>query len=150
MPANRLMTDCPFTLNADGLWQCETCQWIYPHKSDKPPRRNCPKRRKPLTPEQKAEAERQQKEAAEAGAKLGWTPAMAMRYARALTRWIAAGRPQRTDEEVEEIVKICEGCNKYKADEGRCKVCGCKVHTPGIPILSKARLATERCPKDKW
>jgi ribosomal protein L37AE/L43A len=43
--------DCPFTLNADGLWQCPDCGWIFSKRTDKPPRRNCPSR---LTPEQKA------------------------------------------------------------------------------------------------
>ena len=37
------MTDCPFTLNADHLWQCPQCGWVYPRQSDKPPRRNCTK-----------------------------------------------------------------------------------------------------------
>ena len=39
------MTDCPFELNVNGLWQCprKGCGWVYPLKSDKPPRRNCPK-----------------------------------------------------------------------------------------------------------
>lgn len=37
-------TDCVFPkLNSDGLWQCSQCRWAYPLKSDKPPRRNCPK-----------------------------------------------------------------------------------------------------------
>ena len=35
--------NCPFTLNADNLWQCPQCGWVYPRASDKPPRRNCPK-----------------------------------------------------------------------------------------------------------
>jgi len=37
--------DCLFNLNPDGLWQCtrKGCGWVYPIKSDKPPRRNCPK-----------------------------------------------------------------------------------------------------------
>lgn len=144
------MTDCPFTLNADGLWQCPDCGWVYPRKKDKPPRRNCPKKKAPPTPEQKAEAERQQRQANEAGKALGWRPEHAIKYARALTRWIAAGRPTRDDEEVAEIVAVCETCDKYKADKSRCSVCGCKVHTPGITILSKAKLGTERCHKDKW
>lgn len=37
--------DCPLELNGDGFWQCprKGCGWVYPIKSDKPPRRNCPK-----------------------------------------------------------------------------------------------------------
>lgn len=37
------MTDCPFQLNADGFFQCPQCDWVYPRKANKPPRRNCPK-----------------------------------------------------------------------------------------------------------
>jgi len=47
-------TDCSFTLNADGLWQCPDCGWIFSKLTDKPPRRNCPKK---LTPEQLAQRE---------------------------------------------------------------------------------------------
>ncbi len=54
------MTDCPLALNAIGLYQCPTCGWVYKIKSDKPPRRNCPATRKPLTPEQLAEQQNQQ------------------------------------------------------------------------------------------
>lgn len=36
------MTDCLLELNPNGLWQCTRCGWVYPIKSDKPPRRNCP------------------------------------------------------------------------------------------------------------
>ena len=37
------MIDCPFKLNAKGLWQCPQCKWTYPIESEKPPRQNCPK-----------------------------------------------------------------------------------------------------------
>jgi len=147
------MTDCSFIINADGLWQCWDCGWIYKRKSDKPPKRNCPKK---LTPEQLEERKRKACEEAEAlrpeGEKLGWDFGMVCRYAAALKKWVAAGRPTRTDEEVEAIKAICKSdeCKKYEPIEGRCRACGCKIHTPGITILSKAKLATETCPKDKW
>ena len=118
-----------------------------------------------LTPEQQAEQDAQ-REAARAeqeklaaeecealrpeGEKLGWTFAMVCRYAKALKRWVAAGRPTRVDEEVAAIEAICKACEKYEPESGRCKVCGCKITTPGIAILSKAKLATENCPKGKW
>jgi len=152
------MIDCDFQLE-NGYWICLTCSWKYPRKSDKPPRRNCPKKRgqrtedrgqKKLTPEQKAAAEKQRIEVLEAGKQLGWKAEHAIKYAAALLRWIAAGRPTRTAGEVAEIVVICEQCQHYEAGSGRCKVCGCKVHTPGMIVLSKAALGTERCPKDKW
>ena len=34
--------DCTFLINETGLWQCVTCDWIYPLQADDPPRRNCP------------------------------------------------------------------------------------------------------------
>ncbi len=151
------MTDCPFTLNANGFYQCPICKWIYPiypKKSDKPPRRNCPATKKPPTPEeiasQKAEAIRQEAEAIELGKSLGWTFEDAIHWAVALVRWQKAGRPQRTDEEVQYIVWICEACDDYKADEKRCKICRCGVSTGDMAICNKARLATEHCPQNKW
>lgn len=51
------MIDCQFQLNVDGQWQCTYCEWTYPRKSDKPPRRNCPAKR---TPEQIAAQEAEQ------------------------------------------------------------------------------------------
>ena len=166
------MIFCPVTLNADGFWQCPDCGWVYPLKSDKPPHRNCPTKKAPLTLEQKAEAtklivgqqlngpvlldgpypcdEAQQAEITAAGEQLKWKPEHVARWAAALARWIKAGRPLRTDEEVAEIVVVCKECDKYKADSGRCSLCGCKILTPGMAILSKAKLGTERCPRDKW
>ncbi len=169
------MTDCPFTLNADDLWQCPTCGWVYPHKSDKPPRRNCPATRKPLTQEQsnaqraaegvfygvpltpeeiasrKVEAKRQEAEAIELGKSLGWTFEDAIHWAAALVRWQKAGRPQRSNDEVKSIVKICEACEEYKADEMRCQICRCGVSRKSkLPIFNKAALETEHCPQQKW
>ena len=48
------MIDCPLELNADGLWQCPDCNWIYKRKTDKPPRRNCPKSPDLDSPEHRA------------------------------------------------------------------------------------------------
>jgi len=136
-----------------------SCNWKYPPLNGIPPKtRNCPAK---LTPEEKAQhqaamAEQKKQAAAEAeqlkpeGEKLGWSFEMVRRYAVALKRWMAAGRPTRTDEEVAAIEAICKTCGKYEPIEGRCSVCGCKILTPGIAILSKARLATENCPKGLW
>jgi len=137
------MIDCTFTLRANGTWKCADCGWIYKRKSDKPPRRNC----RPETP---GEQGQQQAQALEAGAKLGWKPEHAKHWAAALLRWSAAGCPTRADDEVETIVNICKLCDKYNANEARCSVCGCCISTAGMAVLNKARMATERCPKQKW
>lgn len=36
------MINCPFDL-VDGKLTCPQCDWVYPLRSDKPPKRNCPK-----------------------------------------------------------------------------------------------------------
>ena len=48
------MTDCPLERNAKGFWQCPDCNWIYKRKTDKPPRRNCPKSPALNSPEHRA------------------------------------------------------------------------------------------------
>jgi len=35
-------TICALLRNAEGLWACELCGWVYPIRADLPPRRNCP------------------------------------------------------------------------------------------------------------
>jgi hypothetical protein len=89
-------------------------------------------------------------ESAKAGAeKLGITWADARHYMAALAKWMKAGFPTRTDEEVERIVSICQSnkCRGYVG--GRCRFCGCQVNT-GPAIVNKARMATEDCPKKRW
>ncbi len=96
-----------------------------------------------LTPEQIAEA-------IELGKSLGWTAEDAKNWAAALWKWNKAGRPVRTDEEVQYIVWICEICDDYKLDEKRCRICRCGISTDGMAIFNKARLATEHSPQNKW
>ena len=153
------MTDCPFQYDSKTRnWYCPKCKEPttikYPCNKQlcwKPPRRKC---LIPPTPEeiasQKAEAIRQEAEAIEIGKSLGWTFEDAIHWAVALVRWQKAGRPQRTDEEVQYIVWICEVCDDYKADEKRCRICRCGVSTGDMAICNKARLKTEHCPQNKW
>lgn len=111
-------------------------------------------RRRCNSPEVRAERERQRKEqeaeALEAGEKLGWKPEHAIRWAAALLKWKRAGYPERTQAEVDAAVAVCEACEKYDAEQQRCKVCGCKVNTKGMSAFNKARMKTEVCPLDKW
>jgi len=69
-------------------------------------------------------------------------------YAAALARWVTAGRPTRSDEEVERIHTICTGCKWH--DNGYCLGCGCRVSSSAFAILNKIRMATENCPKMLW
>ncbi len=144
----------------DGAaWRCNQCHFHYApvhtqyvdiHTS---PFHTCPI---PLTPEeiaeQKTEQERQQAEAIEIGKSLGWTIEDATKWIDALWKWNQAGRPKRTDEEGNYIVSICEACDKYKADEKRCRLCRCGVSTGNMAIFNKAKMGSEHCPDKikKW
>lgn len=69
-------------------------------------------------------------------------------YRGAVKRWIKAGRPKRTDEEIKEIYeRHCEQCNWFDKESNRCKGCGCRVVMKGLAIFNKLRMATEHCPK---
>ena len=82
--------------------------------------------------------------------RLGITLKMAKRWVAALLKWRAAGYPTRTQSEVDQIAAICETneCGAYT--KGRCSKCGCCVSHSKIPVINKAKLATESCPVDKW
>ena len=54
---------------------------------------------------------------------------------------------ERSQDEVERLVKVCKTCTHYV--KGRCGLCRCKVNS-GPAIVDKIRMATENCPADKW
>lgn len=88
-----------------------------------------------------------------AAAELGLT--YARRYAKAITKWVAAGKPKRSDEEVARILAICQSneCGKYAVNAligGRCTVCGCRVNSSQMALANKIRMATEECPQQRW
>lgn len=82
---------------------------------------------------------------AKAGAEsLGYTWADAKHWMAAIVKWTKAGRPIRSDEEVEKIYReICKPCDQFADD--RCKVCRCGVKASGMSVLNKIKLATEHC-----
>lgn len=72
------------------------------------------------------------------------------RYATAVARWIAAGRPTREAAEVERIYEtLCRPCEEFN-HRGSCGICGCKVRSRGKALFNKIGMATESCPKGKW
>lgn len=73
----------------------------------------------------------------------------ATKWIAAIAKWKHAGSPNRTDEEVDSLVKICKGC-EYYSPKGACRVCGCTISNGEWAVLNKARMATETCPKGKW
>ena len=72
-------------------------------------------------------------------------------YGQALDRWVAAGQPVRTDEDVERIYStLCEPCAYFNRCKHYCKICGCQVRSHGSPFTNKIRMGSEHCPKEKW
>ncbi len=78
---------------------------------------------------------------------LSTTPIKAARWAKAVSFWIMAGRPERSDEDVARVLEICRGCDRF--ENGSCNECGCHV-TTGPAVFNKARMATEFCRLEKW
>ena len=73
------------------------------------------------------------------------------RYTRALYRWIKAGRPVRSEEEIERIFEtFCVPCEAYEVESSSCQHCGCRVNRLQAAALNKIAMATEECPLEKW
>lgn len=111
--------DCTFALNTDGLWQCtrEECRWVYPIKSDKPPRRNCGV----TGPPPQTLAQRLDK-----------------RY-----EDIGLARGLRTREQVDALLEICNAneCGKFDKPHQRCKkiATGCEAMERWVHYLTTER-----------
>jgi hypothetical protein len=72
--------------------------------------------------------------------------AMAQNFGRALmaeASAIARRVPAVTEEEQARRKAICEGCAKYRPEDGRCSLCGC-------PKNRKVAWRSQRCPKLLW
>lgn len=68
-------------------------------------------------------------------------------YASSIRKWVAAGRPERSDEEVQRLYdEHCSKCNMF--DKGRqvCNSCGCPANKEQPAIRNKLRMGTEGCP----
>lgn len=81
-------------------------------------------------------------------------PPMSMQlwaYKEALLKWQKAGRPTRSQEEVDRIhEQYCSKCDWYDKEKKRCKGCGCKVTSSSMAVFNKIKMATEHCPKGLW
>jgi len=74
-----------------------------------------------------------------------------VRYTRALSRWIKAGRPVREKSEIVMIFEThCEPCEAFDERSASCNHCGCRVNTSHIAPLNKIAMQTEQCPLEKW
>lgn len=68
-------------------------------------------------------------------------------YATAMRRWVAAGRPERSDDRVKELFdEFCSKCSMYDREKGVCNSCGCPSNTDQPAIRNKLKMATEACP----
>jgi hypothetical protein len=78
---------------------------------------------------------------------------LGVHYVSAIARWVAAGRPTRSQERINEILTtICDAkpvpCEKFK--DGACSSCGCKINANPSALRNKLAMATEACPLGKW
>lgn len=72
-------------------------------------------------------------------------------YAEALIQWAAAGRPERSDKDVEQTFhRFCKPCRWYHHRRQICRGCGCRVAGAGFAITNKIKMATEHCPRNLW
>ena len=72
-------------------------------------------------------------------------------YFGAIRRWVACGRPTRTQEEIESLFEQhCSDCERYDKDKHACKNCGCSVSTDSEPLGNKLAMATEHCPLGRF
>ena len=71
-------------------------------------------------------------------------------YVAAIRRWRKAGRPRRSDAEVDFLLAICRACPLYDADKKRCRQRGCRATASKTALVNKLRMATESCPIGRW
>lgn len=72
-------------------------------------------------------------------------------YFGAVRRWVAHGKPVRSDDRVVQIYEeYCKTCDRYDPDAHACKNCGCSVSTDSSPLGNKLKMATEVCPLGLW
>lgn len=82
----------------------------------------------------------------------------ARKYLSARDKWVAAGKPLRTDAEKALLFACCQACPTGEYDPtpvgpllkgGKCRVCQCGVAAERN-TLNKTAWATERCPRGHW
>ena len=77
----------------------------------------------------------------------------AARYALERAIWVKAGKPYRSESEINAIfTDICEPCESFqrKSDiRGICALCGCRLRNKG-KYLNKIAWGTTKCPDGKW
>ena len=75
----------------------------------------------------------------------------AINYATAVRKWVAAGKPERTQEEMEAIWNDhCSNCRMYDKVRKVCNSCGCPASTDQPSLKNKLKMATEACPLGRF
>lgn len=75
------------------------------------------------------------------------------KYGVAVAKWIARGRPKRTDDDVAGLLAVCQACEHYQPHDeksGECGLCKCRLSLGGSAMNNKLRMATEICPDGRW
>lgn len=71
-------------------------------------------------------------------------------YLRELFQWWIAGKPIRSQEQVDKIFATCQACpmfSDYKDQTGTCGICGCYIKKDTSDIkFNKASWGTTKCP----
>lgn len=83
----------------------------------------------------------------EAAAEPGWAR-LGLNLVTALGKWEMAGRPTRTQQQIDKLLAICQACpfmGRRKNGETYCGKCGCPV-SGQVTTRNKLFLATESCP----
>lgn len=75
---------------------------------------------------------------------------MAVNYTKAVATHIATGAKKRTDEQVDELLAICQQCDNYNAVSESCHICGCKCTHGSNAFSNKLRMQSQHCPLRKW
>lgn len=74
-----------------------------------------------------------------------------MNYQAAVRKWVGAGRPERTDAEIEQIYEEhCSGCSMFDKERQVCNSCGCPANKHQPALRNKLRMATEACPLGRF
>lgn len=79
------------------------------------------------------------------GAKTPGAVTKAVKYTKAVARWIRAGRPTRSPEQIAAILAICQACEHYEPQQQACGVCKCRCNKKPQPLANMIAMATEHC-----
>ena len=68
---------------------------------------------------------------------------MMKNFSKELTTFVKGGMPSVSEDDYQERLDTCFGCEHFLENLNRCGSCGCLVEY-------KARWKTTKCPEDKW